>query len=90
MFCPILQLPFLAISRHSDSSIAELLVSNAIIPCVILWRFIAGWAVVAEDIGEHRVDAARGEALPWTTGTSPQPPGGPFLRRHGGPFLLRR
>ncbi len=31
---------------------------------------------------------ARG-ALPWTTGTSPQPPSGPFLHRHGGPFLLR-
>ena len=32
--------------------------------------------------------AAR-RALPWTTGTSPQPPSGPFLHRHGGPFLLR-
>ena len=31
---------------------------------------------------------ARG-ALPWTTGTSPQPPSGPFLHRRGGPFLLR-
>jgi len=50
-------------SRHSDSSIAEFLVSIAIVPCVILWRFIAGWAVVAEDIGGHRVDAARGAAL---------------------------
>ena len=31
---------------------------------------------------------ARG-ALPWTTGTSPQPPSGPFLHRRSGPFLLR-
>ena len=29
---------------------------------------------------------ARG-ALPWTTGTSPQPPSGPFLHRRGGPFF---
>ena len=36
--------------------------------------------------GYRRV--ARG-ALPLTTGTSPQPPSGPFLHRHGGPFLLR-
>ena len=29
-------------------------------------------------------------SLPWTTGTSSQPPSGPFLRRRGGPFLRRR
>ena len=32
---------------------------------------------------------ARG-ILPWSTGTSPQPPSGLFLLRQGGPFLLRR